>query len=78
MGWKYYKVGSRYSNPAAEPDPTAASPCTCGGPRAFSHTYDAAYCPTCDCWLERACGNRSCDFCGRRPHRPSQAPYWRL
>jgi hypothetical protein len=37
--------------------------------------YDAKFCRRCDIWLEGACGDRGCEFCARRPERPSLVPY---
>lgn len=43
----------------------------CGKKRDYSDKYDAYYRSTCDLWLEKACGDPSCDFCGKRPEKPS-------
>lgn len=34
--------------------------------------HDAMYCPRCDMWLEPKCSDPDCDFCHRRPDRPSE------
>jgi len=37
-----------------------------------SEKYDAYYCPDCDVWLENKCKDPDCEFCSRRPEKPSQ------
>ncbi|WP_433465995.1 hypothetical protein [Spirillospora sp. CA-128828] len=43
----------------------------CGRRQAYSEPFDAALCPYCDEWREDACGDPGCEFCARRPARPS-------
>lgn len=43
----------------------------CTGRVCFDERWDAFFCPSCDVWLEAACGARRCAFCGGRPARPS-------
>ena len=33
--------------------------------------HDAYFCIACDRWLEKRCGDAQCEFCSRRPERPS-------
>ena len=33
--------------------------------------HDAYFCPRCRRWLERRCGDPTCQFCSQRPPRPS-------
>lgn len=42
----------------------------------FDYDFDAAFCPSCDAWLEGRCGDSGCEYCTRRPEKPSsrQAP----
>ena len=47
--------------------------CSCGGLVDYSHPYDAEYCRSCDRWLAKNCGDKSCEFCAKRPARPSLA-----
>lgn len=48
--------------------------CSCGTLVDYSHPYDAEYCRSCDRWLAKNCGDRFCEFCAKRPARPSLAP----
>lgn len=45
----------------------------CGGVRVLNLDYDAYYCPKCNIWLEEACGDPNCLYCGSRPNKPSEA-----
>jgi hypothetical protein len=36
----------------------------------YSEDYDAFFCGTCNEWLEAACSDPECDFCGTRPPFP--------
>jgi hypothetical protein len=42
----------------------------CGGQGDYSLEYDASFCPRCQRWLERRCGDPTCRFCAQRPLRP--------
>jgi hypothetical protein len=33
--------------------------------------HDAYFCPRCRRWIERRCGDPTCQFCRQRPARPS-------
>lgn len=57
------------------------TPCPrCGQPSSYSGYinddnymgYDAVFCSFCDVWLEGGCTDAHCEFCGRRPPRPSE------
>ena len=37
--------------------------------------YDAKFCRACDTWLESTCPDPRCQYCSRRPNRPSLIPY---
>lgn len=43
----------------------------CGTNLVFCDVYDAFYCPACDVWTDRACGDRECPYCPGRSDRPS-------
>lgn len=47
--------------------------CSCGTLVDYSHPYDAKFCRRCDRWLETRCSDRGCEFCAKRPTRPSLA-----
>ena len=47
--------------------------CSCGALLDYSHPYDAEFCPACDRWWAKNCGDRYCEFCAHRPARPSLA-----
>lgn len=42
----------------------------CGEPVYFNMDYDALFCAKENIWLEKGCGDSSCEFCGKRPARP--------
>lgn len=44
---------------------------TCETKLLRSEKRDAYYCWKCDRWTERDCRDSSCDFCTKRPERPS-------
>lgn len=37
----------------------------------YCDVYDAFYCPSCDVWLERPCGDSECPYCPGRSDQPS-------
>ena len=41
----------------------------CGSAATYSERYDARFCGQCNRWLESACGDPACPYCGR-PKRP--------
>lgn len=43
----------------------------CRHPRSYSQKYDAYFCEKCDVWVESRCGDPDCEFCHKRPERPS-------
>ncbi len=43
----------------------------CEKERYYSRVYDTYYCPSCDEWLEKTCGDGECEFCNSRPKKPS-------
>lgn len=43
----------------------------CKKEREFSLKFDALYCPYCDRWDEPKCGDKTCEFCSKRPKKPS-------
>ncbi len=59
---------------AVSEPPVRQRRCSCGELADFLYTYDAEFCPRCDRWLDKSCGDRGCEFCGKRPKRPSLAP----
>ncbi|HTI97724.1 MAG TPA: hypothetical protein VL527_02385 [Dongiaceae bacterium] len=42
----------------------------CGAARIYHEDYDAYFCPTCNLWLERQCGDATCSYCSKRPDKP--------
>ena len=47
--------------------------CSCSTLIDYSHAYDVEFCRSCDRWLADNCGDRGCEFCAKRPARPSLA-----
>ena len=47
--------------------------CACGALLDYSHPYDAEFCRACDRWKAASCRDPSCEFCAKRPARPSLA-----
>lgn len=47
--------------------------CSCGALLDYSHPYDAEFCRTCDRWWAKSCHDPACEFCAKRPARPSLA-----
>lgn len=48
------------------------TPTLCDHPtRMLCDVNDAVFCPDCDVWLETVCSDPDCDYCRRRPERPS-------
>ncbi len=47
--------------------------CTCGALLDYSHPYDAEFCRACDRWWAKNCRDPHCEFCAKRPARPSLA-----
>lgn len=37
-----------------------------------SKKHDAYFCKDCDVWIEKACKDKTCDFCSTRPEKPSE------
>ena len=46
---------------------------TCGKESRYCERHDAAYCPSCNIWLESKCDDVLCRFCADRPEKPSEA-----
>lgn len=44
----------------------------CGKNIYYSVVYDAYFCTFCDRWLENACEDPRCEFCSKRPKKPSE------
>jgi hypothetical protein len=36
----------------------------------YSEDYDAYFCVKCNVWLEKTCGDKSCEFCSKRLSKP--------
>ena len=46
--------------------------CThCFEPIKYSTKYDTFYCKECDKWFETTCSDINCEFCAKRPNKPS-------
>lgn len=43
----------------------------CEDSSSYNFSYEAYFCRSCDLWLEKACGDESCQFCAIRPATPS-------
>ena len=43
---------------------------TCEDLVVYSDKYDAAFCPSCNEWLESICSDPTCGFCTERPQKP--------
>ena len=73
--------GRREADPKALPTSgfrVALSPgynqrCSCGALLDYSHPFDAEFCRSCDRWKVASCRDPSCEFCAKRPARPSLA-----
>jgi hypothetical protein len=42
----------------------------CGQYRIYYSRYDSFFCPVCNAWSEKACNDKECEFCSRRPETP--------
>ncbi len=42
----------------------------CSGAGVLYDSYDAAFCPQCNVWIEGACRDPKCEFCAHRPASP--------
>jgi len=57
--------------------------CSCGQAVLYStfendvllRGYDAFFCLRCDEWFESGCSDLRCEYCARRPLKPSHVPY---
>ena len=46
-------------------------PCPkCFNPRVYASEFDTYFCPQCNVWLEKACGDPTCEYCRSRPSHP--------
>lgn len=43
----------------------------CGDILEFDPDYDARYCKQCDEWRDELCNRKRCEFCSKRPEKPS-------
>lgn len=41
--------------------------------RLYHEEFDAYFCIVCDKWLEKKCNDGDCEFCAKRPKKPSEA-----
>jgi hypothetical protein len=47
------------------------TPCSkCGHASVHDETFDAAFCPACDRWMEAQCPDTACQYCSQRPDPP--------
>jgi hypothetical protein len=51
------------------PKHTAQCP-QCGTRGVYNQEFDANFCPSCNHWLEKRCGNQDCSYCAKRPASP--------
>ena len=42
----------------------------CGQALILNEDYDAEFCPACNVWGSRGCGDPSCPLCENRPEQP--------
>ena len=64
---------SQKLKPPRSESPARERRCSCGELANVLHSYDAEFCPRCDRWLDKRCGDAGCEFCGKRPKRPSMS-----
>lgn len=41
--------------------------------RIYNEKFDAYFCAVCDKWLEKKRNDGDCEFCTKRPEKPSEA-----
>lgn len=39
----------------------------------YEEEYDSIYCKTCDEWRETSCDDPTCEYCAKRPNKPSES-----
>ena len=44
----------------------------CQREHSYCEKHDAYYCKDCNIWLEKNCGDKTCEYCFNRPEKPSQ------
>ncbi len=55
--------------------PRGQAPCwQCKSELKRNETYDSYFCEYCDEWREASCNDKTCEFCSKRPKRPSAMP----
>ena len=45
---------------------------TYGKKAELNEEFDSYYCLTCDKWLEKKCSDPKCEYCTKRPNKPSE------
>ncbi len=70
MGWKFYRVGTRF----LEKCRPLHGPVGFQSASGFSEAHDAFFCQPGDVWIERSCDR--CEYCWDRPSRPSKVKRW--
>jgi len=45
----------------------------CNGEKLYFCKYDADFCPQCDKWITKNCGDSDCLYCEDRPETPKEA-----
>jgi hypothetical protein len=46
----------------------------CNEKRIYSDKFDAYFCIKCNEWLEDQCSDPYCEYCAKRPPKPSEIP----
>ncbi|OPZ85223.1 MAG: hypothetical protein BWY74_03982 [Firmicutes bacterium ADurb.Bin419] len=47
----------------------------CDYPIVYFDKYDAEFCPNCNVWLAKNCGDPNCSYCSKRPDTPFEEFY---
>jgi hypothetical protein len=42
----------------------------CRSNQVYFDDYDSYFCPECNYWIEKKCGDPHCDYCSNRPYKP--------
>lgn len=42
----------------------------CSTNQIYYEDYDCYFCPKCNYWIEKKCGDPDCFYCAKRPEKP--------